>query len=229
MLDRLDAIIEAHKYSKHPFVQEVLAGNVTREGVKNWAIQKYFQVYGQNRGFSGIHSNAPYEDVRQFQIEQLIAEETGIEEGTDTHYGLMKRFAFSMGATEEDFNIEPGAAVKAHVDHMINTCCKEHFVYGMLAFYTIESQTPEAVLKLAEAFKQQFGSSEEDLEWFYVHGGADVEHSEIAKYLINKYASEAPHYEVKAPLLVEMGCKIWENLQDHYYATMTGKGLVSAK
>jgi pyrroloquinoline-quinone synthase len=226
---KFDAIIQANKYSKGSFVTEVVSGNVTREGLKRWAIQKYFQTYEQNRAFSAIHSNAPYEDVRQYEMDQLIAEETGIKDGSDTHYNLMKRFAIAMGATEEEIAATPvGGPVQEFLDYLIGLCKREHFLYGILAIYVNESQTSESAIKLHAAIQEKFGLSDHDLEWFLVHSEADVEHSDVARELIRKYAAEAPDFATKSLQIVKNGTKMWTKLHNYYYDVLVGETAVKA-
>ena len=219
IIEKLDSIIEENKYSKHPFIQDVVDGNITKEGVKQWAIQKYFQVYYQVQGFSAVHSNCEHEDVRQFMVEQLVEEESGDGCGTESHYNLMKRFAISLGASDEDFiNTLVGVPVKSHVERLLNITKNEHFVYGLLAFYIFESQTSESAQKMFMAFQKHFGSTEKNLEWFSVHGEADIEHSELHKKLLTKYCVDVPGFEEKSVQQVIDGCKNWNALQDYYYS-----------
>lgn len=221
MFEKFDAMIQANKYSKGSFVTEVVSGNVNREQLKRWAIQKYFQTYHQNRAFSAIHANAPYEDVRQYEMEQLIGEETGIQDGSDTHYNLMKRFAIAMGATEEEIaNTPVGGPVQEFLDYLLGLTKNEHFVYGILAIYINESQTSESATKLYNSLKEQFGVEDAALEWFTVHGEADVEHSSEARKLVEKYAAEAPNFEERSVQIIENGTKMWTKLHDYYYEVL---------
>lgn len=227
--EKFDAIIQANKYSKGSFVTEVVSGNVTREGLKRWAIQKYFQTYDQNRAFSAIHANAPYEDVRQYEMDQLIAEETGIKDGSDTHYNLMKRFAFAMGATEEEIAATAvGGPVQEFLDYLLGVCKNEHFLYGILAIYVNESQTSESAIKLHTAIAERFGVSDHDLEWFLVHSEADVEHSNVARELIKKYAAEAPGFAERSLEFVANGSKMWTQLQNYYHSVLVDESAVKA-
>ncbi|MBN7770133.1 iron-containing redox enzyme family protein [Marinobacter daepoensis] len=219
IIDQLDHIIQENKYSKHPFVADVVRGKADKDGLRAWAIQKYFQVYYQVQGFSAIHSSCEKEDVRQFMAEQIEEEETGGHEATDSHYNLMKRFAKALGAQDSDFEVaEVGEAVKSHFSRLMSICKEEHFVYGLLAFYVFESQTSESAMKMFSGFKQHLGMSDEDLEWFTVHGEADIEHSKMHRDFLFKYCKDVPGFEQRAIELVEEGCANWNSLQDFYYS-----------
>jgi pyrroloquinoline-quinone synthase len=222
LLERLDEIIDESAYVKHSFTETLVSGKVSKERLRDWAIQKYHQTYQQNCGFSAIHAVSPYEDVRQWQMEQLIAEETDIRDGTDAHYNLMKRFAVALGASADLDGVGPSPQVQQFVDYLLDVCRNEHFVYGMLAFYVNERQTPAAVQRMYEYLTSQMGTSKHDAEWFLIHGEVDVYHAEGARKLISKYAGEAPGFAERAETVVRNGCAEWRALQDHYYSLVAG-------
>jgi pyrroloquinoline-quinone synthase len=219
-LDLLDEIIDKESYARHSFVAALLAGEVTRERMRDWAVQKYHQTYGQNRGFSAVHANAPYEDVRRYEMAQLIAEETDLSDGTDAHYNLMRRFAESLGAGPELFEIEPAAPVAEFLEYILGTCRNNHFVWGLLAFYVNERQTPAAVQKIRDFLASSWHLGEEEVEWFTVHGKVDGHHALGARLLIEKYAHEVPEFDEAAPGFVRRGCAEWLKLQDFYYSVV---------
>jgi pyrroloquinoline-quinone synthase len=221
IVGRLDAFIDENAYVKHSFTQALVNGEVTREGLRNWAVQKYHQTFHQNRGFSAIHARAPHEDVRQWEMEQLIAEETGIRDGSDSHYNLMKRFAIAVGAPENLHELPMAPEVQAFVDYLLDLCLQEHFVYGLLAFYVNERQTPAAVQKMYDHLVGQMGVTKHDAEWFLVHGEVDTYHAEGARKLIIKYADETPDFDQRAEEVVRNGVAQWRKLQDFYYRVAT--------
>jgi pyrroloquinoline-quinone synthase len=220
LFNEFDNYIQKHKYSNHSFVTTLENFNVNKENLKNWSIQKYHQVYQQNCNFSAIHSVAGlYEDIRQYQMKQLIAEETAIADGTDSHYGLMKRFALSIGATESEINTaKPGQPINDFFHFQYNHC-KNSPIYGMLSIYLVESQTSESVNKMYKAIKKQFGTSDYDLEWFTVHSTVEDSHADEAKELIVKYAKDDSHFAEKGWQVIKDGIQAWNKLQD-YYATI---------
>jgi pyrroloquinoline-quinone synthase len=221
VLARLDVIIDENAYVKHSFTRALIGGEVSRRGLRDWAVQKYHQTYQQNRGFSAIHARAPHEDVRQWEMEQLIAEETGITDGSDAHYNLMKRFAIAVGAPGDLERLPMAPEVGAFIDYLLGVCLGEHFVFGLLAFYVNERQTPAAVQKMYDHLVGEVGISAHDAEWFRVHGEVDVHHAEGARRLIARYAHEADDFEYRAEEIVRAGLVQWRNLQDFYFRVAT--------
>lgn len=221
VLTRLDVIIDENAYVKHSFTQALIGGHVTRRGLRDWAVQKYHQTFQQNRGFSAIHARAPYEDVRQWEMEQLIAEETDLRDGSDSHYNLMKRFAIAVGSPPDLERLPMAPEVDAFIDYLLGVCLGEPFVYGLLAFYVNERQTPAAVQRMYEYLVDEVGISKHDAEWFRVHGEVDSYHAEGARRLIAKYAHEADGFEHRAEQIVRTGLAQWRNLQDFYFRVAT--------
>ncbi|MEO3786726.1 iron-containing redox enzyme family protein [Actinocorallia sp. B10E7] len=222
LLGRLDKIIDDSAYVRHSFTETLVSGSVSRDQLRSWAIQKYHQTFLQNCGFSAIHARAMHhEDVRQWEMEQLIAEETDIRDGSDSHYNLMKRFAIAMGADEDLDGVGPAPEVLEFIDYLVGTCLDEHFVYGLLAFYVNERQTPAAAQRMYDYLTKEMGVSRKDAEWFLVHGEVDVYHAREARVLIEKYADDAPGFETRAEEIVRDGCAHWRRLQDFYFSKIS--------
>ena len=224
VLDRVDAYVAEHHHSNRSFVKEVLAGRSTPHGLRRWATQKYHQTYEQNRTFSAIHSNSPWEAVRQFMVEQLIAEETGLDAGSAAHYELMRRFAIAMGATAEEIRTSTACPqVSRFVDFLMRSCRKPSFLDGMLPIYINESQAHDSASKLYTYLKSNYKLSEHDLEWFWVHGEVDKEHSGRGRALIAKYAPLDPDFERRALEIAEQACNEWLLLHDFYASLLENR------
>jgi pyrroloquinoline-quinone synthase len=222
VITRCNLIVQERKYSRHRFVAAVEQTAPGKAALGNWALQKYHQVYLQNAIFSIIHSKTSYEDVRQFMVEQLVAEETGINCGSDTHYNLMRRFAAACGVTDRQFiPATASQAVRNYVDVLLGIMRDEHFVIGLLTIYAIESQSGESVGKLVAALRKTHDFSDAELEWFTVHSGADDDHAEEGVRLVRKYAADVPDFPVRAVAAVEKICDAWLTLHDHYASLLT--------
>lgn len=218
IFNELDKYIDENSYVNHNSVQNIVKKTLTRESLKKWAIQKYHQTNIQNVVFSAIHSNSvDYHDVRLFQVDQLVGEETDICDGTDSHFNLMKRFAIACGATENEVDNTPVAQpIKKFTDYLIDSSKHRHPVLAMLAIYCNERQTPASANSMAEILKSEYGFDDDELEWFYLHGGLDVEHAEKAKALIIKHAGDVNDFPNKAWEVVKIAIEEWRKLQNYY-------------
>ncbi|MBD2342706.1 thiaminase II/PqqC family protein [Anabaena subtropica] len=224
------AIIAEKSYSRHPFVANLKKNALNKNALKNWAIQKYYQVYLQNQIFSAIHAQTSHEEVRQFMMEQLIAEETNINCGSDTHYNLMRRFAEACGATEADFNLELASEpVKNYADKLVSICRTEHFTLGLLAIYAIENQSGESVAKLLEWLRDTEEFTEEELEWFAVHSEAEDEHASKGLTFIFKYGNSVKNFDSRGLKIVNDICDTWLALHDYYFSLVSDNQLAVAR
>ena len=96
-------IISRKRYSRHPFVVDFERNRPDKEMLGRWALQKYHQTYSQNRIFSTLHAKTDFGDMRHFMMEQLIAEETSLTSGGDSHYNLIRRLAEACGVPGDRF------------------------------------------------------------------------------------------------------------------------------
>lgn len=221
ILKNFDASIEKRKYTNHSWTKFVLSGQATREGLKDWAIQKYHQTFLQIPIFSILHSRAESIPLRKFMVDQLIDEESDLRSGGDSHYGLMRRFALAMGATPEEVDTVPAApAVKRYVDTMKDICQTEHPVAVLASMYAGESQTAEVIGKVHLLLKEQFKLSDHDLEWFEVHAGDDL-HADAERDLIAAEGHRVPNLEEMGLRVIDRFMTEWGLLQDYYYAVTT--------
>jgi pyrroloquinoline-quinone synthase len=210
------ALIQGKRNARHPFFAE-LARPLPMPGLRAWAEQKYHQVYLQNPIFGTLHGKTQFEDVRKWMVAQLIAEETSLTCGSDSHYNLMRRFAEACGARPASF--APGAAhpqVRAYVDVLLSTMRDESFVIGLLAIYAIEAQSGESVGAFLGWLHQHYHFTESELEWFAVHASDDDDHATTGLHLVLRYAHLVDDFPVVAPRVVSRICDAWLALHDHY-------------
>jgi pyrroloquinoline-quinone synthase len=221
IIEVCQSIIDEKRYAKHPFVTELRENAIAKKSLRAWAVQKYHQVYLQNQIFSAIHSQTSHEEVRQFMMEQLIAEETPINCGSDTHYNLMRRFAEACGAEAEDFAASAASKqVTDYVNELVSICRCQHFTLGLLAIYAIEHQSGESVGKLLNWLRDTHDFSEAELEWFTVHSEAEDEHADKGLMFILKYADSVPDFKILALKIVNDICDEWLVLHDYYLSLL---------
>ncbi len=217
-LDACREICQRHRAARHPFVATLDATRPDRARLGAWAAEKYHQVFLQNAMFSAIHSNAwDCELVRQFMVEQIVAEETDITAGSASHYDLMRRFAEACGVTAEAFERgRVSAPVLAWVRTAIGICRTRHPAVAMLALHAIESQSGEAVARVLGWLRENHTFTATELEWFSVHAEAEDDHAATGLALVRRYAGEAPDFHHEAIRAVTEICAAWSALHDHY-------------
>lgn len=211
-------IVTERRYSRHPFVAELDRIQPDRAAFGRWAAQKFHQVYLQNVIFSAIHSNAQeHEDVRQYAMDQLIAEETGLFSGDAAHYVLMRRFAEACGEPESSFDRSAASPeVRGYVDRLVALCRDNPVAIGLLVIHSIESQSGEAAGRLKAWLSANRGFSEPELEWFTVHAEDEDEHAAAGLALVRRHAAEVPGFAAAATAATDAITGAWLRLQDYY-------------
>lgn len=216
-------IVAERRYSRHPFVAELDRMQPDMAAFGRWGVQKYHQVYLQNVIFSAIHSNAQeHEDVRQYAMDQLIAEETGLFSGDASHYVLMRRFAEACGAPAESFDRSAASPqVREYVDTLVSLCRDNPVAIGLLVIHSIESQSGEAAGRLKTWLAANRGFAEPALEWFTVHAEDEDEHAAAGLALVRRHADEVSEFATVATGAADEITKAWLRLQDHYLDLLT--------
>lgn len=221
VIDACSLIIGTRKYSLHPFVTKLDELRPSKSALGNWATQKYHQVRLQNAIFSIIYSKTELRDVRQFMIEQLIAEETGFACGNDSHYNLMARFAAACGVSAEELlRSTPATPVREYVETLLSIMRDEHFTVGLLSIYAIECQSSESVGKLLATLRRLYSFAEGDLEWFRIHAEEDDQHADSGIELVKRHAHLSLEFETDALACVNRICDAWLKLHDFYLGTL---------
>jgi pyrroloquinoline-quinone synthase len=198
---------EASKISRKEFVDELLrilreepfrdpafdairSGRMSREGVKRWTLQAMFVVREFTRFISAIHSNCPDRDAQSLLAENLW-EEHGRGAVSRDHFSLVKRMARSLGATDEEI---AGAAPLPEATEYINFCFEitrnGSFVEGMAAIgIGIEYFMPVFFGALADALRNHYKLSSDDVAYLLVHVAEDEDHARRSMELIEQYAN----------------------------------------
>jgi pyrroloquinoline-quinone synthase len=186
--DELLAILRNQSY-RDPLLSGVRSGQITREGMKRWAIQALFYVKDFTRFLSAIHSNCPHQDARLLLAEN-IWEEHGCGIAGQDHYTLLKRLAKSLGATDHEVdNAEPLPETVQYIEFSRRVTRESNFIESMTAIgIGIEIFMPKFFGELADAIKTRFSLSDEDVAYLQVHVAADDDHAQRAIEIINRYA-----------------------------------------
>lgn len=216
------AITARYRSLRHPFGSTLSDTRPDRARLGAWAAEKYHQVYLQNVMFSAIHANAwDNEPVRQFMVEQIIAEETSLTSGTASHYDLMRRFAEACGVPAARFaRGRASVPVQRWVATALGVCRSRHPLVALIALHAVESQAGEAVGRVLGWLRAHHTFSEHELEWFTVHSEQEDDHAEAGMALVRAYAHEVPDFHDEALDAVHTLCAAWSALHDHYHGLL---------
>jgi pyrroloquinoline-quinone synthase len=174
---------------RDPTLEAVRSGEMSRQGLKLWALQAMLVVRQFTRFISAIHSNCPHRDGQQLLAENLW-EEHGRGDGDKDHLSLIIRLAKALGATDDEIAAaEPLAETEDYIDRCFKVSRQGSFVEAMAAIGVgIESFMPAFFGSLARGLEARYGLSASDLEYLLVHVSEDEVHARRSAELIERYA-----------------------------------------
>jgi pyrroloquinoline-quinone synthase len=182
-------VTNAVTFDARPFIQDFAQGRVPKENLARFAASYCFQVDQFKRFVAQVYANAEPRDVRELMLENLWEEHGEGQEGRD-HTALVAKFARALGAEIEDiYDVEPIRESRQWVDRILNVCRDEDFVVGLAAIsFGIEFRT-QTMAFLGQVYRDAYGLTEDDLEFFFMHLEADEEHAGRAIELVRKYCT----------------------------------------
>jgi pyrroloquinoline quinone (PQQ) biosynthesis protein C len=164
-----DRLMESRYFS------DLRAGKLTARRIQGFALQHYIHNMGILKAFAlGATQHAA--DNRAF-----TAYATAMGEEL-THPNMCKTLGFSLGLTEKDF--EKAVPVRGALVHTA-ACIHGIFLVSVAEMRAMALSNETMVQRYAAEFdeylsKDPYNMSEEAREFFIVHKGADIEHTERA-------------------------------------------------
>jgi pyrroloquinoline-quinone synthase len=182
-------------FDARPFMQEFAQGKVPKENLARFAASYCFQVDNFKRFVAQVYANAEPREVRELMLENLW-EEHGEGDPDRDHTVLVAKFARALGADVPDpYAVEPIPESHEWIDRILKVCREEEFVVGLAAIsFGIEFRT-QTMAFLGQIYGEQYGLSEDDLEFFFLHLEADEEHAGRAIELVRKYCTTEEQLE----------------------------------
>jgi pyrroloquinoline-quinone synthase len=103
----------------HPLTRMLLAGELTRPELQEWARQFYLRTQAFSRGIAYMFAKCPDLPTRRQIAENLYEEETGRLSGTAPHVELFAQLARSLGVTDAELaGTEPDDATQGFIDYI---------------------------------------------------------------------------------------------------------------
>ena len=192
---KVSAVITEKHLLKHPFYVAWTEGKLTKEQLKHYAEQYFYNVLAEPTYLSAVHFNTPHMhsptnsgdiSVRQEVLRNLMDEEYGEK----NHPALWKQFAFALGATDQSLT-ETNAlpTTEKLVSTFRNICLNRPFYAGLAALHAFESQVPDIAAVKIEGLEKFYGmKNSTDYEFFSVHQKADIYHSQAEWAIIERFA-----------------------------------------
>jgi pyrroloquinoline-quinone synthase len=184
-LETLDHQIDQRHLLKHPFYIAWSEGKLSKECLKEYALEYYHHVKAFPRYLSALHFHTDDDATRREILKNLIDEEAG----TPNHPELWREFALALGASEDELEAhEANDEVFCLVNTFKKICAQGTVSEGLAALYAYESQVPAISLSKIDGLKQFYGFEDPaDWKYFSVHAEADVEHAAVERKLLSDH------------------------------------------
>lgn len=185
----LTDVMNSQYFEDRPFLRAFAEGKVPKENLARFAPSYCYQVDQFKRFIAAIYANAEPRDVRELMLENLV-EEHGEGDPARDHTALVARFARALGAEVPDpYHVEPIPESRRWIERILRICTQEHFVVGLAALsFGIEART-RTMAFLGTIYRDRYGISEGDLEFFFLHIEADEEHAGRAISLVRRHCT----------------------------------------
>ena len=184
-----------------PLTRMLLAGELTRPEVQEWARQFHLRTQAFSRGIAYMFAKCPDLPTRRQIAENLYEEETGKLSGTAPHVDLFAKLARSLGVSDAELaGAEPDDATQGFIDY-IDSLAGRSFA-EVVAAMAIGSETTarDGALRLSEALRTHYGA---DTQFFDLHVILDDEHAEVGEEFILREAATPERRELMRAALDE--------------------------
>jgi pyrroloquinoline quinone (PQQ) biosynthesis protein C len=209
------------------FFDGVMAGTMSREALKKWAVQHHYRTGQHVRAFGGIFLNtglSPLDQrIRRHIVENLIDEETVMGRGDDAHWMLSRRLAEAFGATAEELAHPKVARVAINYVNWVIELGRREYGLVTLAAMSIggESRRENSMERLVKALSEKYGLSRQALEFFYAHIGEAEAHGDPVYELVREYAT-TPERQEKIRIALQNWCEKFRAAQEGIFRVAMG-------
>lgn len=228
---KINATIDAKHLLKHPFYVAWTEGKLTKEQLRHYAEQYFYNVLAEPTYLSAVHFNTPHFSseknsgdisVRQEVLKNLIDE----EHGEQNHPALWKTFAFALGANDGSLtNAEALPSTEKLVSTFRDICLNRPFYAGLAALHAFESQVPDIAAVKIDGLAKFYGmTNPNDYEFFSVHQKADIYHSKAEWELIERFADTPEKQEEVLAATREACDALWgflDGIHEAYCGNLT--------
>jgi pyrroloquinoline-quinone synthase len=191
--EKLEAAVNARHSRLNPFTEQWVKGALTRDQLGAWAAQHYQYVSQFPRWCAAVYAECPYPDARDFLLENIIEEESGVK-----HVDLLIRFAEACGVSRQQVE----TARQLPTTRALTAWC---FEMSRRPFYEaaagllvgLESQVPGIYQRNLPPLKAHYGFTDHEVEFFAIHIEADEVHGERG-YQIVEEACTTPAMQARA-------------------------------
>ena len=215
--ERLQEAVNERHQANHPLVDKWATGEVKRETVAGAIREHWYWInFLLPEAFFNICAKAP-QDVIDMEMENL-AEETDPE---NPHVDLIVRFAEASGTPFETLRAGRGLpTTEAWRNWELEVTRREPWIACLAAVHVAsEAQEPQLFSKILPALRGTYGFSEHELEYWWLHAEADIEHGGRVFDMLEKHCTTQDTQELAIHWAREgarMKYLFWDGINIHY-------------
>lgn len=204
----LEQAIHGKSANKSPFSVAWANGSLTREHMARWAENHYHYVGPFADYLAYIYARMPdrYTEAKDFLLANMYEEEIG----GDRHTDLLIRFAQACGTTRERVtdpdNMSP--TTRGLQSWCYAVAMREDPIVAVAALIVgLESQVPSIYRKQTPALREQYGFTDEEVEFFDLHIVSDEIHGERGYQIVLDHAN-TPELQQRCLKICEVGAQM---------------------
>jgi len=211
LFEKLDARIASYDLLGHPFYKAWSAGELTREDLRQYALDYYQHVNAFPSYLAAFALRLNDGELRRAVLANMRDEQGG--ENEEAHSELWLDFATGMGASRAAFGHKPVEEVKQLTRHFARVAEEGTPEEALAAFYAYESQVPRIAKEKDRGLRAWYDADEKSTRYFALHATADVFHSNVWREQLAKRVEANPETAEKALSAAERAAQaLWTAL-----------------
>jgi len=212
----LDARIAKYDLLCHPFYKAWSAGELTREDLREYALDYYQHVHAFPSYLAAFALRLNEGELRRAVLANMRDEQGGEDASGQTeeaHSEMWLDFARGMGADRSGFGHQAVAEVNQLVAHFSSVASEGTAEEALAAFYAYESQVPRVAREKERGLREMYGADAQTTRYFSLHATADVYHSNVWREQLGKRVAVNPESADRALAAAETAAKaLWTAL-----------------
>jgi pyrroloquinoline-quinone synthase len=215
-VQELETRIAKYDLLCHPFYKAWGAGELTREDLREYALDYYQHVQAFPTYLAAFALRLNEGELRRAVLANMRDEQGGgdaSEEKGESHSDMWLDFAEGMGAACAGFGHKAVPEVRRLISHFSDVASEGTPEEALAAFYAYESQVPRIATEKDRGLRELYGADEQTTRYFTLHATADVYHANVWKEQLMKRVEANPETAEKALTAAEAAAKaLWTAL-----------------
>src|SRR5215469_6545029 len=188
-LAALDTRIRKYDLLCHPFYKAWSAGELTREDLRDYALDYYQHVHAFPSYLAALALRLNEGELRRAVLANMRDEQGGENAAGKpgvAHSDLWLDFAEGMGAARNGFGHKAVPEIRKLISHFSTVASEGSPEEALAAYYAYESQVPRVAKEKERGLREMYGADENTTRYFSLHATADVYHSNVRREELGK-------------------------------------------